>query len=321
MNRFTRTTASALLLVMMAAAPAAAMYVEGGDNTPAGPGMVKILMAPAEEPVYHILPAPADMPQVISAPVGEIMPISAPLVREVLATRAEPATILIDSTRITYDQKPILVNGTLMVPLRAIVEGAGGQVTWDGETQTVTARLGDRTAYFVIGQAEAEMNQDNVRYLKRNMIKMTKAPVLEGSRTLVAADALTTVLGLMEQPGAAGALNLVPAAKFEAPAGEIPPAPAEEQAWIEVGTIKETKAIEGGIRILVAGQAMADGEGSLIWFAVTGETTITIEENGVQTPGTYADLATAQKVAVKPVGPMLMSYPAQGGAAAVTIHK
>jgi hypothetical protein len=311
MNRFTRTTASALLLVMMAAAPAAAMYVEGGDNTPAGPGMVKILMAPAEEPVYHILPAPADMPQVISAPL--------PL--EIKATRAEPVTILIDSTRITYDQKPILVDGTLMLPLRAIVEGAGGQVTWDGETQTVTARLGDRTAYFVIGQAEAEMNQDNVRYIQRNMIKMAKAPVLEGSRTLVAADALTTVLGLMEQPGAAGALNLVPAAKFEAPAGEIPPAPAEEQEWIEVGTIKETKAIEGGIRILVAGQAMANGEGSLTWFAVTGETTITIDENGVQTPGTAADLATAQKVAVKPVGPLLMSYPAQGGAAAVTIHK
>jgi hypothetical protein len=309
MNRIKRTTASALLMVMMAAAPAAAMYVEGGDNTPAGPGMVKILMAPA------------DMPQLISAPVGEIMPISAPLFREVLATRAEPATILIDSTRITYDQKPLMVNGTLMLPLRAIVEGAGGQVTWDGETQTVTARLGDRTAYFVIGQAEAEMNQDNVRYIQRNMIKMSGAPILAGGRTLVAADGLTSVLGLMEQPGAAGALNLVPAAKLEAPAAEIPPAPAEEQEWIEVGTIKETKAIEGGIRILLAGPAMANGEGSLTWFAVTAETTITIEENGAQTPGTVADLATAQKVAVKPFGPLLMSYPAQGGAASVVIHK
>lgn len=323
MNRLTKTTASALLLVLMAAAPASAFYIEGADNTPAAPGMVRIMSAPAEEPVYKTLPAPADLPQVISAPIDGVMPISAPLEREVLPTRAEPVSILINSARITYDQKPILADGTLMLPLRAIVEGAGGEITWDGETRTVTVRLGDRTATFVIGQDEAEMNQDGVRYIKRNMIKMSKAPILEGGRTLVSADAISTILGLLERPGTEGALNLVPAAKLGQPAeeGEQPAPVVEEQEWIVAGTIKETKEIEGGVRILLEGPAMANGEGSLTWFAVTADTEITIDENGVQTPGTAADLATAQRVEVKPVGPLLMSYPAQGGAASVVIHK
>lgn len=46
-----------------------------------------------------------------------------------------------------------------MVPLRHIVEAAGGSVTWHGESQTIVARLGRRTVHFQVGSDEAELNE------------------------------------------------------------------------------------------------------------------------------------------------------------------
>lgn len=297
MNRLTKTTASAMLMMLMAATPAWAIYDESAPVT-TDPGVIRILAAPADQPVL------------ISAPAGDE-------VFEVLATRTEPVSILFDNSAITYDQKPVVVDGTLMVPLRAIVEGAGGQVGWDGDTRTVTVRLGDRSAVFVIGADQAEMNQDGVFYVQRNMIPMAKAPILAGGRTLVTADALTSILGLLERPGAAGTLNLVQAGKPATPAP-----PADEQEWVIKGTVKELKSNEdGSTSMLVAGAPMASGEGSLAWFAVAADTLITVEENGAQRQGTVADLAVAQEVDVRPTGPLLMSYPARGGAASIVIHK
>jgi hypothetical protein len=308
LNRLTKTTASAMLLTLLAAAPAWAMATDQPLPGPVDPSVIRILSAPTDQPV--LISAPIEQPVLISAPAGEG-------VYKVLPTRAEPVSILIKNNPVTYDQKPMVVDGTLMMPLRAIVEAAGGEVGWDGDTQTVTVRLGDRKAVFVIGASEAEMNQDGVFYIQRNMIRMAKAPVLAGGRTLVAADALTSVLGLLEQPGAPGMLNLVPATKPEQPAP-----PTEEKEWVIVGTVKELKTnADGTSSMLVEGAPMANGEGSLTWFAVTDSTQISVDENGAERPGTVADLAAAQKVDVRPLGPLLMSYPAQGGAAAIVIHK
>lgn len=332
MNRLIKVTASAMLLTLVTSAPALAMY---DPSAPAQtePGVIRILQAPADQSVsspanpgeIRILPAPVDRPVPISAPAEQPVLISAPAGAEVLgvqATRAEPTAILVNNSLLTYDQKPLVQDGTLMVPLRAIVEGAGGTVNWDGVTKTVTVRLGDRTALFVIGATEAEMNQDNVRYFQRNMIRMAKAPVLAGGRTLIAADALTNVLGLLERPDAAGALSLVPNGKLRETAP--PTAPAEEQNWIRGGTLKEIKYnFDGSTSILVEGEPMANGESSLTWFVLSDSTKISVKENGVEREGSQSDLATAYtlKVDVRSAGPLLMSYPARGSAAAIVIHK
>ncbi|HWI64294.1 MAG TPA: copper amine oxidase N-terminal domain-containing protein [Symbiobacteriaceae bacterium] len=285
MKRLIKTTATAMLLTVLTAVPAMAIY-DPSRPVSNDPGVMQILRAPV------------DLPATV------------------------PASVLVNHKAVTFDQKPLLEAGTLMVPLRAVVEGAGGTVAWDGETMTVTARVGDRTAWFVIGAAEAEMVQDNVRYIKRNMIPMAKAPVLAGGRTLVAADALTNVLGLLAQPSAEGALNLVPVPQQREMA---PPAtPAEEQEWMRGGTVKEIKySYEGFTAMLVECAPMSSGEASLVWFTLRPSTKITVMENGVEREGSQNDLATAHmlKVDVRPTGPMLMSYPAQGGAAAIVLHK
>jgi len=109
-----------------------------------------------------------------------------------------PNKVVVDGKDVQFDQQPVLVGGTLMVPLRFVVEAAGGTVTWMPVERAVNVRLNDRTATFVIGEDQAEMNQDGHYYLVRNMLKMEHAPVIEGDRTLISADALHTVLGLFQ---------------------------------------------------------------------------------------------------------------------------
>lgn len=163
-------------------------------------GTALFLLAVTAAPVWAA-DAPTAQPILIMAPVaaGTELKANLPL----------PAAVTVNGKPVTFDQGPVVVDGHLMLPLRAIIEGAGGKVTWDGATQTVMVRLGDRTAYVVIGNADAEMNQDNVRYIQRNMLHMAKAPVLTGGRTLVSADSLTTLFNFMQEAGDSGTLRLV----------------------------------------------------------------------------------------------------------------
>lgn len=47
-------------------------------------------------------------------------------------------TMTKDGKIVTLDQPPIIKNSRTLVPLRAIAEGLGCEVGWDGATQTVT---------------------------------------------------------------------------------------------------------------------------------------------------------------------------------------
>lgn len=116
----------------------------------------------------------------------------------VSAHHSQPAEITVNGQKLFDGQESVVIDGVLMVPLRLVVERAGGQVEWDAREQAVAAQMSDRKAYFWIGQNEAEMNEHNVRYFTRNMIKMEKAPIIINGRTMISADALTHVLGLYE---------------------------------------------------------------------------------------------------------------------------
>jgi len=135
--------------------------------------------------------------------VGTIVQMTGP-------ARALPEQVTVGGKRATFDQGPVVLDGTLMVPLRAVVETAGGTVQWEPRERAVLVTISDRTAQFVIGQTEAEMNQNGYRYFRRNMIAMSKAPVIRGDRTLISADALSAILGLGERPDEDASLDLQP---------------------------------------------------------------------------------------------------------------
>ncbi len=47
---------------------------------------------------------------------------------------------------------PTIVNGTTLIPLRAIFEGLGAQVDWNGDTQSIYAIKGDREVWLTLNE-------------------------------------------------------------------------------------------------------------------------------------------------------------------------
>lgn len=141
-----------------------------------------------------------------TAPVTGVHLISAPVA--VIQSSQVPSAVTVNGKTLSFDQGPAVVDGVLMVPLRAIAEAAGGMVTWAGEIHMVHVQMPDRTIMIRMSQSEAEMHQNGVTYPDRNRVAMAKAPVILGDRTMVSADALTSVFGFRVQSGADGTLAL-----------------------------------------------------------------------------------------------------------------
>ena len=51
-------------------------------------------------------------------------------------------SVLLNGSKISFDQEPININGRIMVPIRPIFEAMGYSVEWNGETHTATATKG-----------------------------------------------------------------------------------------------------------------------------------------------------------------------------------
>jgi hypothetical protein len=72
-------------------------------------------------------------------------------------------------------------NGTIMLPLRAIIEGAGGQVTWDPELWAVRVQVGSLTTTVSIGSSTA------------GAATLSAAPYLENGHTMAPLDLFAQV--------------------------------------------------------------------------------------------------------------------------------
>jgi hypothetical protein len=245
---------------------------------------------------------------------AEVGPGKIPSVMPLAAAAADvnqvPTAVTVDGKSVKFDQGPVMVDGVLMVPVRAIAEAAGGTVTWDGAVKLIHVRMPERTIMIHLGQQAAEMNQDGVYYLTRNLIQMKHLPTLVGGRTLISADALSGIFGFQVQTGTDGALVLTSPAKAA-------PAPGQQS---ERGTITQVEAGDHP-RVLLAGDRMANGEQRLTWASITSSTRITVREAEQTRAGSVTDLQVGPQVEITWAGPLMLSYPAQGTAAEIVIHK
>jgi hypothetical protein len=132
----------------------------------------------------------------------------APVIASPVRNYQGPSQINVNGTPVTFDQSWMMVDGTLMVPLRKVVEAAGGQVEWAGDTQTAIVHMGTYTTLFTVGQATAEHRKMGVLYKTAPIVQMDHTADLMGNRTLVSVAALTDVLGFSIQPPPYPALNL-----------------------------------------------------------------------------------------------------------------
>jgi LysM repeat protein len=91
--------------------------------------------------------------------------------------RLPSATIYCDGKPLAPSAAPIVANGRAIVPLRAVIESAGGTVTWRAADRQAGASLNSHRITVNIGNAEATMDG--------SAVMLATPPTLHGNRTLV----------------------------------------------------------------------------------------------------------------------------------------
>jgi len=98
-------------------------------------------------------------------------------------------TVSLDGKAITFpDQDPLEQSGRVMVPVNAILEALGAEVTWDKTAKTVTAVLNDQTLVLQIGSSTATVNGET--------FEIDAPAIIKNSRTLVPVRFISEGLGL-----------------------------------------------------------------------------------------------------------------------------
>jgi beta-N-acetylglucosaminidase/uncharacterized protein YgiM (DUF1202 family) len=100
-------------------------------------------------------------------------------------------SIWINGEEQSYDPSPLIVNGRTLVPLRAILERFGATVSWNGQTQTVTATKGTESIQLTIGSNIAKINGKSV--------SLDSPPQIYHNRTLVPLRFISESLGASVQ--------------------------------------------------------------------------------------------------------------------------
>lgn len=74
------------------------------------------------------------------------------------APSPDEVKVIVNGEKVVFDVKPIIEEGRVLVPVRAIFEKLGASVTWDGNTRTVFSEMGDRKVSMVIDDASVNVN-------------------------------------------------------------------------------------------------------------------------------------------------------------------
>lgn len=96
-------------------------------------------------------------------------------------------TVTVNDEVLNFDVMPQIINDRTVMPMRAIFEALGADVSWDSETRTVTAIKDDTTVKMTIGS--------NVMYVNDKPIELDVAPLIIDERTLVPGRAVAESLG------------------------------------------------------------------------------------------------------------------------------
>ena len=95
--------------------------------------------------------------------------------------------VVLNGETIKFDVQPQIINDRTMVPLRAIFEALGAEVSWDDATKTVTAVKGDVTIKMAIGADAFTRNDEKV--------SLDSPATIVDSRTLVPVRAIAESFG------------------------------------------------------------------------------------------------------------------------------
>lgn len=96
-------------------------------------------------------------------------------------------SVELNGQRLEFDQSPIIVEGSTLVPFRKIFEAIGANVEWVESTSTAVARKGQTTLQLTIGNLEAFVDNETVN--------LESAPIIRNGNTLVPLRFISESLG------------------------------------------------------------------------------------------------------------------------------
>ena len=89
---------------------------------------------------------------------------------------APEVTVILDGKVMSFDVPPQIVKDRTLVPLRAIFEGMGASIEWNGATETVTATKGSTVVVLTIGSTSPTING--------NVVTIDQPGIIVNDRTL-----------------------------------------------------------------------------------------------------------------------------------------
>lgn len=98
-----------------------------------------------------------------------------------------PVKVVLDERPLSLDTKPVNKNGSLLVPLRTIVEALGAQVAWDGKDKSITITTGGKKVKMAIDNKKACI--DGSEYI------LDAPPALIDGKTMVPLRFISEVTG------------------------------------------------------------------------------------------------------------------------------
>lgn len=100
--------------------------------------------------------------------------------------------VTLDGNEIQFDVPPQIINGRTLVPMRAIFEALGAEVTWNGEIQYIMAQTQNKHIDMYIGSDTMGVTKNGDTFA--NMVTLDVPPVIIDGRTLVPVRAVSESL-------------------------------------------------------------------------------------------------------------------------------
>jgi photosystem II stability/assembly factor-like uncharacterized protein len=101
-------------------------------------------------------------------------------------------TMKVDGKPVSLEAAPIILNARTFLPIRAVVEAAGGTITWDASAQKATVVRKDKTLELWIGKNTAKLNGTSVTIDSNTKV----VPVIKSGRTLLPLRFVAEILAL-----------------------------------------------------------------------------------------------------------------------------
>lgn len=80
----------------------------------------------------------------------------------VFSSADKPVKVTINGVNCEYDVPPTNINGRILVPVRAIFEALGAEVTWDKDTKTAIGKKGNTEVILKVDSKKATLNGEQI---------------------------------------------------------------------------------------------------------------------------------------------------------------